>query len=208
LSSTAITVEYGTPYVPPTATVTDNIDGVIVPTITGGPVDTYTLGFTYLTYQAQDRAGNTGRGVVHVEVVDTAPPVITVPADITVTATDSLGIQNWDSTVSAFLNGATAVDNVNGTLSVSHDAPFVIPVGAQLVTFTATDNSGNTSTATATINVLQSNSSGGGGSGGGDSGGGGGCLAPSMNASSLWAMMPMGFLLLMIMVAVNRREHD
>ncbi len=196
LASTSLTVEYGTAYVPPTVTVTDNIDGAIVPTITGGPVDTYTLGTTVLTYQAQDRAGNLAQRQIGVTVVDTTPPVITVPADITVTATDSLGIQSGDSTVQAFLQGATAADNVDGTLIVSNDAPTVIPVGGVTVTFTATDYSGNTTTATGIINVQLNSAGGGGGSGGGgsnggggDSGGGGGCIAPTVSGFGLLPML-------------------
>jgi len=106
------------------------------------------------TYTLSDGAGNSATGTVIVTVVpDNISPVITAPANITVTATGPSGIPATDAAVAAFLNGATANDNVDGVLPPTNNAPAIFPVGATTVTFSATDAAGNTGTATATVTV-------------------------------------------------------
>ena len=55
--------------------------------------------------------------------------------------------------IAAFLAGASAVDNVDGTLPVTNDGPGVFPLGETVVTFSATDAVGNLGTATASVTV-------------------------------------------------------
>ena len=55
--------------------------------------------------------------------------------------------------IAAFLAGASAVDNVDGTLPVTNDGPAVFPLGETVVTFSATDAAGNLGTATASVTV-------------------------------------------------------
>lgn len=81
-----------------------------------------------------------------VVVKDTLAPVITVPPAIT--ANPAPGA----STVAVNIGQATATDNA-GVASLTHDAPAVFPVGNTIVTWTATDLSGNVSTATQVITV-------------------------------------------------------
>ncbi len=79
---------------------------------------------------------------------DTTPPVITVPSDITKEATSSSGAKvEFD---------VSATDEVDGKVDVSctPKSGSTFPLGTTVVSCTATDDSGNT--ATATFNVLVS----------------------------------------------------
>ncbi len=86
-------------------------------------------------------------------VVDVTAPVITCPADITVECTGDGGVPIGDPAIQAFLAGATATDNCDATPTITHDAPPFFPLGPTVVTFTATDDSGNSGTCTATVTV-------------------------------------------------------
>ena len=86
-------------------------------------------------------AGN----VDHLPLKDITPPEITLPGgDITVEADGSSGTPVTSADIATFLSGASAEDAVDGPVSVSHDAPGVLPLGTTTITFTATDSSGNT----------------------------------------------------------------
>ncbi len=78
---------------------------------------------------------------VTVIVGDNIAPSITAPANVTV---------NYGQTV--VLGNAVASDNCSVT--VTNNAPAVFPVGVTVVTWTATDGSGNTKTAQQTVTVL------------------------------------------------------
>ncbi|TDO23584.1 PKD domain-containing protein, partial [Sediminibacterium goheungense] len=78
---------------------------------------------------------------VTVNATDNIAPSITAPANITVT---------YGQTV--VLGNAVASDNCSVT--VTNNAPSVFPVGVTIVTWTATDGSGNTKTAQQTVTVL------------------------------------------------------
>jgi len=86
--------------------------------------------------------------------VDQTPPVITLPQNITVSATNVNGIQKTNLAIATFLSAASAMDNVDGTIVVTNNAPSVFPVGYDWVSFTAVDTAGNNTTATALIHVL------------------------------------------------------
>jgi hypothetical protein len=78
--------------------------------------------------------------------VDTTPPVITVPANITVDATSGQGA------IVAY--SALATDNVDGTLiPICLPPPGMFPIGTTTVSCTATDAAGNAATATFTVHV-------------------------------------------------------
>jgi len=85
---------------------------------------------------------------------DQIAPVITLPQNITVTATSVNGVQKSNQAIVAFINAATATDNVDGIVVVSNNAPAILPVGQDTVVFTASDAAGNSASATAQVNVL------------------------------------------------------
>ncbi len=129
-----------------TATASDNIE---VASIVSDAPGQFPLGSTTVTWTATDTSGNTATDQQKVTVQDTTAPVITVPADITV------DIDGTEATVN--IGQATATDAVE-VQSISNDAPSVFPVGSTTVTWSAVDTSGNVSTDTQTISVVQKQS--------------------------------------------------
>jgi len=135
------------------ATANDNIDGSIT-NITHNAPASFPIGVTTVTFSATDSSGNTATATAQFTLTRDRPPVITVPVDLELTITGTnLAVSNSD--ISAFLSGATANDDIDGSITnITHDAPALFPIGVTTVTFSATDNSGNTATATATITLL------------------------------------------------------
>ena len=87
---------------------------------------------------------------------DQVLPEITAPSAISVEAEGSTGTAATNTTIAAFLTGATASDNIDGDVSanITTDAPTTFAVGATTVTFTILDSSSNSATATATVTVV------------------------------------------------------
>ena len=112
----------------------------------------FALGTTVVSCTATDAVGNTATGSFSVSVVDTVPPVLTVPADLSL-GTSGDGIAATDPILAAFLDGAIARDTVDRSPVVTVDAPAFFPVGTTTVTFRATDASGNTTTKSAIVRV-------------------------------------------------------
>ena len=102
------------------------------------------------TYSVTDDCGNTMDVTQIITVMDITAPVITCPADIT-QAVDA-GICGAIVTFNA-----TATDNCGGLLTFvySQDTATLFPVGATIVTATATDEAGNiSSSCTFTVTVI------------------------------------------------------
>jgi len=130
------------------ATAVDQGGNALTPTADNpGP---YPLGDTMVVWSATDSVGNTGTAIQHVRIIDTTPPAIVPPADITV-----------QSSTDTFVNigTATATDLVASgyQLVISNNAPVRFPVGVTKVTWTATDSSGNVARAIQTITVVDPN---------------------------------------------------
>lgn len=123
------------------ATVTDDSGEEL--TATPAPAGPFPLGETQVTWSATDSAGNAGSDTQMVRLADTTAPVVTAPADIEASAGDSI-----------VLGDPTVVDAV-GVTSVVHDWPGDdFPVGATVVTWTATDTSGNVGEDTQVVTIL------------------------------------------------------
>lgn len=123
------------------------------------------------TISCENNAGATASADVTVTVEDRTAPVITPPADIQIEIAAGTSLPYTESAIVAFLDGATAVDNVDTTLpSISNDAPATFPEGITIVTFTVADSAGNVGTAQASVTITTDTSntlddgSGGGGS--------------------------------------------
>ncbi|MEW6160311.1 MAG: HYR domain-containing protein, partial [Verrucomicrobiota bacterium] len=109
----------------------------------------FPVGVTTVTVTATDNTGKTSVKTFTVTVIasDTTPPVITCPANLTLGTDPGLcgAVANF---------AATATDNCsNATVSYSHAPGSVFPVGSTVVTATATDASGNTTSCTFTVTV-------------------------------------------------------
>jgi len=141
--SNPMTVECGTGYVEPGATALDSCDGILPVTITGNVLTskgTYTV-----TYKATDGSGNTATTTRTVNVTDTTAPVITVNGANPMTVQCGTGYVE---------PGATANDSCDGPLPVTITGSVLTSKGTYVVTYKATDGSGNTATATRTVNVV------------------------------------------------------
>ncbi len=128
-----------------TATAVDDIDPS--PVISNdAPAGGFPVGTTEVTWTATDNNGNSSSAIQNITVGDTTSPVVTAPANQTVS---SLG-----ETTFVDIGTATATDNV-GVTSITNDAPSgnLFPVGTTIVTWTAEDAAGNTGTATQSITV-------------------------------------------------------
>ncbi len=150
-----VSVAPGTIYTDAGATAIDDVDGSV--TVTDDAVtvvDTSVEGNSYVvTFTATDSAGNTSQAtrVVNIAtpVPDTIPPVITLNGANPVSVT--LGTVYTDA-------GATAMDDVDESISVSIDATEVdtSTEGSYTVYFTATDSASNTANATRIVEVIAS----------------------------------------------------
>jgi hypothetical protein len=128
------------------ASATDNLDPSPVVTAIPASGSTFALGTTTVTVTARDAAGNSSTKTFTVTVRDTTPPVLTVPGAITKEATAPL--------TPVALGTATAVDLVDGPVTVTNNAPAAgFPVGMTTVTWTAVDSRGNKATATQTVTI-------------------------------------------------------
>jgi len=140
------------------ATATDNV--AVIGNVTNNAPSIFPVGDTIVVFTAVDAASNSGTATATVTVTapsvvvtDTTAPVVTAPANISVVGTSASGIDATDAQIVAFLSGAGAIDNVDGVISVSNDAPTFFPVGITQVTFTATDAASNSGSAIATVTV-------------------------------------------------------
>ena len=131
---------------------TDNCGAMGVDLVINNPLylsgNTFPVGVHNVEWIATDAAGLKDTCSFTVTVVDATPPVITCPANITVS--------NDVDVCGAIVNfEATAVDNCGGlvTITYSQDPGTVFPVGSTLVTATAVDGEGNESTCTFTVTV-------------------------------------------------------
>jgi len=147
-----ITVEQtsaaGTPVDPAdvNATVTDICDAS--PDLTDDAPAVFPLGTTTVTFTATDDSGNSASAMMQVTVVDTTPPVITVPPDVTVEQTSAAGTPVDPADVNA-----TVTDICDASPDLTDDAPAVFPLGTTTVTFTAIDYTGNVAFATMEVTV-------------------------------------------------------
>jgi hypothetical protein len=77
------------------------------------------------------------------------PPVITCPSPVTLECNS----ENFDSLLTAFLDGATATDDFDPDPAITNDAPDPFPVGTTDVVFTATDNVGASAACTSSVTI-------------------------------------------------------
>jgi uncharacterized repeat protein (TIGR01451 family) len=127
-------------------TAADNAPGVTVACVP--PSGTaFAIGTTTVNCTATDGSGNTASGSFLVTVVDTEPPSLTVPANMTVNATSPSGA------VVSFTT--TATDNAPGvTKTCTPPSGSTFAIGTTTVNCTATDASSNTTSKSFQITVV------------------------------------------------------
>jgi hypothetical protein len=117
-------------------------------TITNNAPVQFPIGTTTITWTVTDLGGNMVTANQMVTVRDADAPVITAPAALVVPTDVNL---NYASGVN--LGTPVYSDNAPG-VTVSNNAPLQFPVGTTIVTWTARDAAGNTTTATQTLTVV------------------------------------------------------
>jgi hypothetical protein len=124
----------------PVLTATDLVDPA--PLVTYDPPSgSFPLGTTLVTATATDAAGNKSIMTFSITVVDSTGPVIVAPADLVV-------LVDGPGEAEVSLPAVTATDAADSNVVISYDPPSgLFPPGITLVTVTATDASGNSSTA-------------------------------------------------------------
>ena len=154
LGDSAVTLAPGSTFTEQGATATDIVDGNVTVVIGGDTVNTSIQATYTVTYTAVDNADNAATPITRIVTVqDASAPVIIPPAPITVPATDANGTLLSDSAFDQYLEQATALDETDGTVTVTNDAPNLFPIGVTAVTFTAVDITGNEGTAQAIVTV-------------------------------------------------------
>jgi hypothetical protein len=130
-----------------TATATDLVDGSVPVACTPSSGSTFALGATTVHCSATDAHDNTASGSFSVTVVDTTPPTLSLPSNITTPAT---GISGAVVTYSA-----TASDLVDGTVPVSCSpaSGSTFAPGTTTVDCSATDAANNTASGSFTVTV-------------------------------------------------------
>ena len=126
-----------------TATATD-ADPILE--VTNDAPAQFPLGATKVTWTAADRSGNSSSAEQTVTVQDTAPPAVIAPQDV--------GMR-WAPQIRVALGSATASDAVDPRVTITNDAPPSFPEGLTTVTWTATDDSGNSSSAEQQVALLR-----------------------------------------------------
>jgi len=158
-----ITVTGGTPttviansiYIDQGATAVDDVDGSVPVRTISNNVNTYSLGAYSVVYEATDTAENIANAtrtvyVVEATTTDNIPPAITITGGTPITV--FVGSTYSDQ-------GATAVDNVDGSVqvtTVSNNVDTNIE-GAYQIVYAAIDATGNAATVTRTVNVIVEN---------------------------------------------------
>ncbi len=127
---------------------TDNC-GISTVVINTSTFDCSDLGENTVTLTVTDTQGNTSSKTATVTVIDNTLPVITnMPANIVYNEQDA------NCGESIHWNVPAATDNCQVNLVASHNPGDVFPVGTTTVTYTATDNAGNSATASFDITVV------------------------------------------------------
>ncbi len=107
---------------------------------------TFRKGVTTVTITVSNICGSASRSFT-ITVVDNQNPTIFAPSNVTVSANAYCQATGVDL-------GTPATGDNCGVQSVVSDAPSIFPIGTTTVTWTVTDVSGRTSTATQTVTVV------------------------------------------------------
>ena len=121
-------------------------DTMGIVSVTEHPPTFFPLGETTVTWTATDTSGNSASATQTVTIVDTTVPSITAPDPVTAEAT------SVDSNIVEL--GNPVYSDLVDIPSISNNAPTFFPLGETTVTWTATDTSGNSASATQTVTIV------------------------------------------------------
>lgn len=152
VGSTACSVEIGDIGAALNTSVSGTCNTVdITRTVSPAVIDNiYTVGATYTVISTVTEGSNTSSVTQTLQIVDDTPPTITAPLAVTVSSDPvSCAVPRANVTL-----GSPTASVHCGTPTVTNDAPASFPLGNTTVTWTVTDTSGHTATATQTVTVV------------------------------------------------------
>ncbi len=124
---------------------TDNCDFTL--TVSPNNLVCANIGQNNVLLIATDASGNQSFKPATITLVDTIPPSITAPSNVSVTANASCGATG------VALGFPVTSDNCYIDTPAVNNAPATFPIGVTTVTWTVTDRNGNSATATQTVTV-------------------------------------------------------
>ncbi|HSL43105.1 MAG TPA: HYR domain-containing protein [Anaerolineales bacterium] len=129
------------------ASVADNLDPSVAISCNPASGSNFSLGTTQVNCSSTDAAGNTANGSFQVTVQDTTPPVLSLPGNIASNASSPSGALVTFS--------ASASDLVDGSVPVTcnPNSGSTFPLGPTTVACSATDQHGNSSSGSFTVNI-------------------------------------------------------
>jgi Ca2+-binding RTX toxin-like protein len=117
-----------------------------VASITNDAPEKFPVGETIVTWTATDQAGNMQTISQKVVIVDTVPPEFVKLDQVIV---EAAGVENNQITLEL-----PQVSDILDITSITNDAPDTFALGETIVTWTATDEAGNSASATQVITVV------------------------------------------------------
>ena len=136
-------------YTLPAATVTDKCGVGNITATNNHPSPFYPLGFTTVVFTASDALGNSSTCSMKVTVVDKTAPTIVCPSNIVVPAEP-----NKDGATVTWL-APTVKDtcsSISSTITTTNPNTYFV-IGSKTVTYTVTDQAGNTASCSFTVTV-------------------------------------------------------
>ena len=130
-----------------TPTATDNID--TLPTITNNKPSSFPLGNTIITWTATDDSGNSSKSIQTITILDTTDPMFTLDVS------DMSRMFNSGTDFVVNYDTPSATDLVDADVDVLCDpvSGSIFSFGENIITCTATDDSGNFSTTSFVVSV-------------------------------------------------------
>ena len=122
-------------------------------TLTCTPPSPYPVGNTTVTAACSNGHGSTASAQCPVTVHDCEAPACVAPSAKIFECNTAGGVASADPAIQAWLTSATASDNCGQIVSFTNNAPVFFPLGETVVTWKATDDSGNTSHCSSTVRV-------------------------------------------------------
>ena len=120
-------------------------DLVDAPSISNNAPDIFPLGETTVTWTATDISGNSASVTQTVTIVDTTAPELTMPEDVMISA--------FSLEKQVEIGEAQANDLTDSILTVTNDAPNTFPLGDTVVTWSVSDEFGNSASSQQVISV-------------------------------------------------------
>jgi gliding motility-associated-like protein len=123
------------------------LDNCSIATITNNAPTTFPIGTTTVVWTVTDGSGNIATANQLITIVDNINPTITAPAAVT------MNVVSGCSATGVVLGTPITADNCS-VASVTNNAPATFPIGTTTVTWTVTDGSGKTATATQLVTIV------------------------------------------------------